>query len=153
MKFYNRNSERAERACLYAQSGSTTCMSPERRRSLYHAMGVASIVKTGEKNFVELLFRGQGRSDRGRRDFDILDGSISLKLADHFLASFVCIQHLTEEGPEGILCGEKSSATYGPFLLRLQECAWDKLIDYEIVMPQPFALAVWLWSAPSHAKH
>jgi len=51
-----------------------------------------------------------------------------LKLADHFFAASVGIQHLTEESPEGVLLGEKPSATHGPVPLRLKKRVGDKLL-------------------------
>ncbi|MDY0268290.1 hypothetical protein [Trichloromonas sp.] len=50
-----------------------------------------------------------------------------MKLADHFLAAPIRIKHLAEESPEGVLLGEKPSATHAPLFLRLEKLPGNEL--------------------------
>ncbi|WP_442900235.1 hypothetical protein [Geoalkalibacter sp.] len=49
-----------------------------------------------------------------------------MQLADHFLATAIGIEHLAEESPEGVLLGEKPSATHGPLFLWLEKLPGDE---------------------------
>jgi hypothetical protein len=77
---------------------------------------------------IQLLACCAIRRGRGRRYFDSLDRGVGLKLANHFLAASIGIQHLTEESPEGVLLGEKPTATHGPVPLWPEKRGGDKLL-------------------------
>ena len=82
----------------------------------------------GESLNIKLLAGGAIGGGCGGRKGDSLDGSVSLKLANHFLATSVSVEDLTEKSPEGVLFGEQPSAAHHTDLLWFEKCLRNELI-------------------------